>query len=146
MTGFIAPYTFTSRDYGQYSAIADSHTLQFIVTQALGFSVFTSRILATDLSQSHYKFKSHIKSSLHSLIHFLPFLLNHLGLLSPELDPNLDNNSLKWTLLQLNSLNLWQQLTLCCSMLPNSSLWPLCLDHAENKPLFLRRHVYWSVA
>jgi hypothetical protein len=32
-----------------YSAIADLHTLQFTVSHALGFSVFTSRNLATDL-------------------------------------------------------------------------------------------------
>jgi hypothetical protein len=32
-----------------YSAVADLHSLQFIVAHALGFSVFTSRILATDL-------------------------------------------------------------------------------------------------
>jgi hypothetical protein len=31
------------------TAIADLHTLQFTVTPALWFSVFTSRILATDL-------------------------------------------------------------------------------------------------
>jgi hypothetical protein len=31
------------------SAIADLHTLQFTVTHALGFSVFNSRILVTDL-------------------------------------------------------------------------------------------------
>jgi hypothetical protein len=36
-------------DYRQYSAIADLHTLQFTATHALSFSVFTSRILATDL-------------------------------------------------------------------------------------------------
>jgi hypothetical protein len=36
-----------------------------------------------------------MKSSLHSLINFLPFLLIHLRLPSPELDPFLDNNSLK---------------------------------------------------
>jgi hypothetical protein len=34
-------------------------------------SVFTSRILATDLPQSHWHFKSHMKSSFHSL-NFLP--------------------------------------------------------------------------
>jgi hypothetical protein len=34
---------------GNYSATADLHTLQFTVTHALGFSLFTSRILATDL-------------------------------------------------------------------------------------------------
>jgi hypothetical protein len=41
---------------------------QFTVTPALGFSVFTSRILTTDLSQSHCHFTSHMKSSFHSLI------------------------------------------------------------------------------
>jgi hypothetical protein len=34
---------------GNYSAIADLHNLQFTVAHTLGFSVFTSRILATDL-------------------------------------------------------------------------------------------------
>jgi hypothetical protein len=34
---------------GNYSAIADLHTSRFTVTHALGFSVFTSRVLATDL-------------------------------------------------------------------------------------------------
>jgi hypothetical protein len=67
MIGFIAPYTFTTLGTkSNYSAIAIQHTLQFIVTHALGFSVFTSRILATDLSQSHCNFKSHMKSSCQS--------------------------------------------------------------------------------
>jgi hypothetical protein len=78
-----------------HSATADLHTLQFTVTHALGFSVFTSRILATDLQQSHCHFKSHMKASFCRLISFLPFLLNHLGLLSPELDLILDNSSLR---------------------------------------------------
>jgi hypothetical protein len=43
-------------------------------THALEFSDFTSRILATDLSQSRCHFNSHMKSSLHCLIFFLPFL------------------------------------------------------------------------
>jgi hypothetical protein len=34
---------------GNYSAIADLHTLHFTVTHTLGFSVITSSILATDL-------------------------------------------------------------------------------------------------
>jgi hypothetical protein len=38
-------------------------TLKFTVAHALGFLVFTSRILATDLYPSHCNFKSHIKSS-----------------------------------------------------------------------------------
>jgi hypothetical protein len=65
-------YIHTVRDYRQYSDIAHLHTLQLTVTHALGFSVFTSRILATDLSQLHCHFKSHIKSSVRSLIPFLP--------------------------------------------------------------------------
>jgi hypothetical protein len=52
---------------GNCRAIANFHTLQFTVTHALGFSVFASCILTTDLWQSHYHFKSHMKSSLHSL-------------------------------------------------------------------------------
>jgi hypothetical protein len=39
----------STRNYRQYSAIADLHTPQFTVVHALRFSVFTSRILATDL-------------------------------------------------------------------------------------------------
>jgi hypothetical protein len=65
-------YIHTTRDYRQYGAIAIIHTFQFTVTHALGFSVFTSRLLAKDLSQSHCNFKSHMKSSGHSLISFLP--------------------------------------------------------------------------
>jgi hypothetical protein len=78
MIGFIAPYTSTTRDYRQYSAIADLHTSQFTVVHVLGFSVFTSRILATDLQQSHYHFKSHTKSFSHSLVPFLPLFCNLL--------------------------------------------------------------------
>jgi hypothetical protein len=59
---------------GNYSTMAILHTLLLTATQALQFSAFTSRILTTDLSQSHCNFKSHMKSSWHSLIHFLPLL------------------------------------------------------------------------
>jgi hypothetical protein len=50
---------------GNYSAIADSHTLQFTVIHPLWFSAITSRNLATDLYQSYCHLKSYIKSSLH---------------------------------------------------------------------------------
>jgi hypothetical protein len=74
MIGFIAPYTFAQfGTTGHYSAIAFLHTLQFTVAHALGFSAFTSRILATDLSQSHCHFNSHMTFSLYSLIRFLAF-------------------------------------------------------------------------
>jgi hypothetical protein len=63
----------TTREYRQYSTIADLQTLQFTVTHALGFSESTSRMLETDLQQSPCQFKSHMKSSLHRLIPFLHF-------------------------------------------------------------------------
>jgi hypothetical protein len=47
--GFIA-LIHSTRNYKSYSAIAVLHTLQFTVTHALLFSVFTSRNLATDFN------------------------------------------------------------------------------------------------
>jgi hypothetical protein len=83
MIGFIDTLCTPLGTTGNYSAISDLHTLQFTVTHVLGFPVFTSRILVTNLS--------YMKSSCHSLIPFLPFLLSHLRLSSPELCPFLDN-------------------------------------------------------
>jgi hypothetical protein len=85
MIGFIAPYTIITRDYRQYSAIADVHTFQFTAPHALGFSVSTSRILATDLSKSHCNIKLHMKSSFHSLILFLPLLSTQFNSSSSKL-------------------------------------------------------------
>jgi hypothetical protein len=39
---------------GNYSAVADLHISQFTVTHTLVFSIFTSRILATDLMQYYF--------------------------------------------------------------------------------------------
>jgi hypothetical protein len=64
-------YIHTTRDYREYNSVAVLHTFQFTIAHALGFSALTSCILATDLSQSHCNFKSHVKSSYHS---FLPYL------------------------------------------------------------------------
>jgi hypothetical protein len=50
MIGFIGTSVMISLNYNEYSAIADLHTLQFTVAHALGFFVFTSRLLATDLN------------------------------------------------------------------------------------------------
>jgi hypothetical protein len=50
------------------------HTLQFTVTQALGFSVLNNRILATGL-QSHCNLKLYMKS-FHRLISILPLFCN----------------------------------------------------------------------
>jgi hypothetical protein len=50
MTGFISTLVTTTLNYSQYSAIADLHKLHSTVAHALGFSVSTSRLLATDLN------------------------------------------------------------------------------------------------
>jgi hypothetical protein len=53
MIGFISSYVTHSHlitlTYKQYSAIAQLRTLQFTVAHAVGFSLSTSRLLATDL-------------------------------------------------------------------------------------------------
>jgi hypothetical protein len=49
-------------------------------------------LLATKFYPSHCNFKSHMKFSFHHLIYSLVFLLIHLGLPSPELDPVLHKN------------------------------------------------------
>jgi hypothetical protein len=51
-------------------AVADLHTLQFTVTHALGFSIFTSRVLVTDFNAVLIPV-SHMKPTLHNLIPFL---------------------------------------------------------------------------
>jgi hypothetical protein len=61
-------------------SIADLHNLEFTVTHALRFSVFTSRLLVPELKQSHCEwiFWSHTK--------FLLQLLSSLGYLLPTTD------------------------------------------------------------
>jgi hypothetical protein len=49
MIGFIDTLYIQLGTTDSYSAIANLHTLMLTVTHALGISVFTSRILATDL-------------------------------------------------------------------------------------------------
>jgi hypothetical protein len=51
MIGFGATSVTISINYNQYSAIPDLHNLQFTVAHAQGFSVFTSRLLATDVNK-----------------------------------------------------------------------------------------------
>jgi hypothetical protein len=132
MIGFIAPYTFTqfgTRD--NYSAIVILHTFQPTVAHALGYSVLTSRILAMDLSQSHCNFKSHVKSSCHSLIPSLP-LLHLLRLPPPELDPILSTTV-------LYSIVLCPIFWLCPLISPGHG------PHGKHCFLLSRMRVYWSV-
>jgi hypothetical protein len=54
MVGFIDTFFVYSLNYKQYSAIAELHNLQFTVKHSLGFSVFKSRLLVTELKECHY--------------------------------------------------------------------------------------------
>jgi hypothetical protein len=78
---------------------------QLTVAHALGFSVFTSRILATDLSEFHCNFKPHVKFFWHRLIPFLTIIL-------------------QLPVLRLDSTTLGYCSTLFCTM-PTLSLLPL---------------------
>jgi hypothetical protein len=128
MIGFIYTiYIYTFRDYRQYNAIAILHTFQFTVTNALGFSVLTSRILATDLSQSHCNYNSHMKYSWHNLIHFLPLPVYH-HLPSPEIDPILSTILLYSVLL--------------CSVFWLCPLITLCTDPTENTVFYCQECLF----
>jgi hypothetical protein len=79
-------YIHTVRDYRQHSAIAILHTLQFPVAHALGFSVFCSRILETNLSPE-LQIRHEVFSAL--LNSFLAIIL-HLPIRNTRLDYTLD--------------------------------------------------------
>jgi hypothetical protein len=60
MIGFIGTSVTSFLNHTYYSAITDLHNLLITVAQALGFSVSTSRLLATDLNtesntSNHYE-------------------------------------------------------------------------------------------
>jgi hypothetical protein len=76
MIGFVDTLCTVLGTTDNCNATAILHTSQFTVTHALGFSVFNSRLLAMDLQQSPCHFTSHMKSSLHRLIPFLPLFCN----------------------------------------------------------------------
>jgi hypothetical protein len=87
---------------GNYSAVAILRTFQLTVAHALGFSAFTSRILTTDLSQSHCRFDSHMKFSFHSLIPFLPFRLSSSTAIS-RTRPNSNSSCVRSSLYSLGT-------------------------------------------
>jgi hypothetical protein len=85
MIGFIGASFTVSLNYNQYRAVADLHNLQFTVAHALGFSVSTSRLLATNLNtetsiSNHYEV-------------FLPFLVQSPWNLGTQLKTLLDSSS-----------------------------------------------------
>jgi hypothetical protein len=73
-----------SLNYNQYSAVANLDTFQFIVTHALGLSVFTNRLLATDLNTKTNT------SNYYDV--FLPFLVQSPWNLETQLKSLLDSS------------------------------------------------------
>jgi hypothetical protein len=88
MIGFIGASFTVSLNYSQYSGIADLLTFQFTVAHVLGFSVSTSRLLATDLN-------TETSTSEHYEV-FLLFLFSHSR--TSEL-----NQKFSWTGLSLDA-------------------------------------------
>jgi hypothetical protein len=66
-------YIHTVRDYRQYNATL--HTSQFTVTHALGFSVYTSRILATDFIEVSLLLQIILEDFFSQPNSFLPMIL-----------------------------------------------------------------------
>jgi hypothetical protein len=116
MIGFTDTYAFTQFETtGSYSAIAILHTFKLTVTYSLGSSVFTSRILATDLSPSHCNFKSHVKISWQRLNIFLPLFCSC----------QFRNYSvvLRLLLRRRSQVKVTLRLTACQSVLVSSPIW-----------------------
>jgi hypothetical protein len=77
MIGFISTLVTSSLNHTQLKRYRNSTHFQFIVSHALGFSVFTSRLLATDL-------KTETSTSNHHEVFWL-FRFSHPVLLCPNL-------------------------------------------------------------
>jgi hypothetical protein len=65
-----------TRDYRQLQRYRYFHTSQFTIKHALGFSVFTSRILATDFIRVSLSLQTTTKFSFHSLLPLLSLFCN----------------------------------------------------------------------
>jgi hypothetical protein len=124
-------YIHTLGTTGNYSDIVIVHTFQFTVAHALGTSVFTSRILAMDLSQSHCHFNSHMKSSWHSLIfHAISYQSPWTVIYNSTQFPSNYGSVLRCTLLLLTA--------------PSCNSWTRIQQ--KTQPVLLTRLVYRIVA
>jgi hypothetical protein len=79
----------------KYSAIADLHTFHFTFVQALAFSVFTSRLLATDLN-----------TEINTSNHFVLFRLQSLWNLGAKNSSRLTPPDYNWLVNALSELSL----------------------------------------
>jgi hypothetical protein len=132
MIAFIAPYTFITQDYRQYSAVADLHLLQFTITHALGFSVSLSLQIIHDVFFAQ-------PNSFLAVILQLPIMMTQLSS-SPLLPSSYLGRLASQTQLFISDYCSWSHL-LTVSFY-NPSAWIT----QKTQPLLLRRRVYWSVA
>jgi hypothetical protein len=137
MIGFINTAVTSSPNYN-YSAVADLHIFQSTVTHALGFSVSTSRLLATDLNTDI------ITSNHHEV--FLLFLLQTLWTLESKNSSGLTPPTYNWLVttlelaLSLNSDLLYIVSTLQTATIYNTRTVKVSLCHTL--PISLRYNTH----
>jgi hypothetical protein len=135
MIGFIDSLYTQLGTTGKQRAIAHLHTLHFTVTHELGFSAFTSRILATDLSIS-LSFQITHKVSFQEPVSLL-------SISSHTLDCHLQNST------QFSTTELSQLLETNCSLGTYRYIAPRRGPHGKHRLLLSHVFsgvVYWSVA
>jgi hypothetical protein len=117
-----------------YRAIAILHTSQLTLDT---YKESRSSLVVSwqQIYQSHCNFKLHMKSSWHSLIHSLSFLLNHYLLPSPEPDPVLST-----TVLYFIILSLYPRSDLLCPFIT-----PRLVPYGKYSLWVFKDRVYWSI-
>jgi hypothetical protein len=148
MTGFIATYSHSS---GLQAIQRYRYSTHFTVQRCIRtrvLSVFTSRIMATDLSQSHCNFKSHVKSSYHNLIHFLLLFCKcqFRRLYSIQFQAHILRGWRPETGFFAFDYCTLLLLLFCLFKWSSLSLYKPSARTTWKKPVLLRRSVYWSVA
>jgi hypothetical protein len=153
MIGLTGTWATISLDYNEYSVIADLHTFHFTVAHALGFSVSTSRLLATDL-KTETSFWNHYEVFLSFLVQS-PWNLGTQLLAESESESYITTDSqsasLSWNKaptwglrpdiylsLTITALFLW------ASSLTRGSVWLLYMLLALASVVFLGSESLWT--
>jgi hypothetical protein len=105
------------------------HTLQFTVTHTLGFSVFTSRIMATDFNTVIISVSLYLQHTW-SLLVTAQFLSCHYSAATNSEDSTQFNSSVPKLISRYSGVS--KHNSSLYFMLLNTCLWSLCTDHAEN--------------
>jgi hypothetical protein len=135
MLGFVALLHLRSSGLQAIQRYRYFHTFSSSLFYVHYDSQFSLAVSWQRIFQSHWHFKSHVKSSCHSLIPFWPFLLNRLRLPFPELDPVLFRLLFRTP---CNSASI-------PPVLPNTSYNHQERTSGKHGLLLLRMRVYWSL-